>query len=272
MSNKIERRVLQIRASEGNDFCLVGRALSYNEISSNELYPGMRERIMPGAFKESLASGKDVKALLNHDSTGLPLGRLANGTLKLTDSDEGLDMRVQLDKNNSSHRDVYASVKRGDISEMSFAFACEDEDVSSGFTRDGAACQIRNVKKAQLFDVSVVTSPFYADGATSVDARSTDAAFRASMAERLAAIDEKYAANILNIQMEARAKKVARDMEEPAPDSGYEDVEAIDDSDDRELQLMQDCLNRAHGKYRVVGKSDSYLYAVDDDENCHRWA
>src|SRR5207302_3758795 len=144
---KIETRAMEIRAAEGEALVLVGRAITYKQISSEELIPGVRERIMPGCFRESLASGRDVKALLNHDSTALPLGRLANRTLTLTDSDEGLDVRVQLDKSNSTHRDVYASVKRGDVSEMSFAFACDSDDLTDD-AYDGRACQVRNVRKA----------------------------------------------------------------------------------------------------------------------------
>src|SRR5579863_6120525 len=173
--SKIEKRNCEIRASQGDEMALVGRALSYKEISSNELCPGLRERIMPGAFAKSLASGQDVKAYLNHDSKGLPLGRLGNGTLKLTDSDEGLDMRVQLDPEQQLHRDIYASVKRRDIHEMSFAFISEDEDLSAE-TYQGQPCQVRNVKQAQLLDVSVVCEPFYGADATSVSARSADVA------------------------------------------------------------------------------------------------
>ena len=181
----IEHRNLQIRASQGDEFALVGRALTYSQISSNELAPGLRERIMPGCFREGIVSGRDVKALLNHDAASLPLGRTANGTLTLTDSESGLDMRVQLDRNNSLHRDVYASVKRGDISEMSFAFVCEDEDISSE-AYQGRACQVRNVRKAQLHDVSVVTSPFYGNDATAVAARSSAASTADLLARALA--------------------------------------------------------------------------------------
>ena len=172
---KLERRGLQIRAAQGDEFALVGRALSYNEISSNELCPGLRERLCPGCFTDSLASGKDVVALLNHNNTALPLGRTKNGTLKLADSRDGLDMRVQLDKDNQSHRDVYASVKRGDISEMSFCFTCDDEDMTDE-EYNGKRCAVRNIRHAQLLDVSVVTSPFYGAGATSVSARANDSA------------------------------------------------------------------------------------------------
>lgn len=173
--SKVEIRSMEIRAAEGEEFVLTGRAVSYKQISTNELVPGVRERIMPGAFRESLASGRDVKAFLNHDAKAIPLGRLQNKTLTLSDSSEGLDMRVQLDKSISAHRDVYASVKRGDLSEMSFAFICDEDDFSDD-SFNGQRCQVRNVRKAKLFDVSVVSSPFYGAGATDVAARTAAAA------------------------------------------------------------------------------------------------
>jgi HK97 family phage prohead protease len=175
MTAKVEMRTMEIRAEAGDEFALVGRAVKYNAISSSELMRGVRERIRPGAFRQSLASGRDVKALLNHSNSGLPLGRLANGTLKLTDSEDGLYIRCQLERDNSTHSDVFASVKRGDISEMSFAFACDEDDVSTD-TYEGEVCQVRNVKKAQLYDVSVVTAPFYGSDATAVAARTASAA------------------------------------------------------------------------------------------------
>ena len=186
MSNKNVTRNFEIRAADGEEFCLVGRAIAYGEISSSELMQGYRERIMAGAFRASLASGRDVKALFNHDQGVLPLGRLANGTLVLTDSDEGLDMRVQLDRGNRQHRDVYASVKRRDVSEMSFGFIAEDDDLSED-SYQGVRCKVRNVRKAQLLDVSIVCTPFYGQGATAVSARAAnegldiDAANRAQL-------------------------------------------------------------------------------------------
>lgn len=173
-NNKIEKR-FEIRAATGDEFALQGRAVRYNEVSSAELCDGVREMVMPGAFTASLAAATDIKALLNHDSTALPLGRTANGTLRITDTPDGLLFRVQLDKNNNFHQSVYASVKRADINECSFAFLCEDDDFVPG-TYNGQQCTVRTVKKAQLLDCSVVTSPFYGDGATSVNARSAAAA------------------------------------------------------------------------------------------------
>jgi HK97 family phage prohead protease len=182
MENRKATRVFEIRASQGEEFVLAGRALSYNEISSNELVQGVREKIMPGCFRASLASGKPVFALLNHDMKALPLGRTDNGTLQISDGDQALNFRVQLDRNNSQHRDVYAAVQRKDVSECSFQFICLDEDFQSG-SYQGESCQVRCVRQAELIDVSVVTQPFYGDGATAVSARAAAATGTAKLTD-----------------------------------------------------------------------------------------
>ncbi len=196
MSNEIRSRNLKVRASQGEEFVLEGNALSYSEVSSNELAPGIRERIMPGCFRASLASGTEVHALLNHDMSNVPLGRLSNGTLQLKDTDQFLSMRVQLSRNIQLHRDVYESVKRGDISEMSFAFIPEDEDMTDG-EYDGERCLVRQVKRASIHDVSVVNLPFYGKSATSVAARSnnTDAAIDELNRRRAAEIMQRIIAD-----------------------------------------------------------------------------
>lgn len=191
MANKIEKR-FEIRASEGDEFALVGRAVRYNEVSSAELADGIRECVLPGAFTASLATNQDVKALLNHDSQALPLGRTANGTLKIKDTPDGLMFRVQLDKANNFHQSVYASVKRQDISECSFAFIAQDDDYVPG-QYQGKPCTVRTIKKAQLLDCSMVCDPFYGDGATSVSARSAAAADISDLRARLALCDADYA-------------------------------------------------------------------------------
>lgn len=253
MSNKIEHRSYAIRAAEGEEFVLAGRAVSYNQISSNELAPGLRERIMPGCFADSLASGRDVKALLNHQSTALPLGRLANGTLKIADSPEGLDFRIQLDRLNTFHQQVYASVRRADISECSFAFQCEDDDIQDGYTNDGERCQIRNVRKAALLDLSIVNTPFYGAGATQVDARSAGAVVNPAakwLADQQGDWARRDKAHQIGMQV-LRDLKVA-----PKEKRGNED-----------FMSMRDQLQAALPSYKVVGSDDDYVYAVDENED-----
>jgi HK97 family phage prohead protease len=244
---------LQIRASQENEYALVGRAVKYNEISSNELATGLRERIMPGCFAASLAAGGDVKALLNHDQTGLPLGRLANGTLRLTDSEAGLDMRIQLDRANSMHKDVFAAVKRQDISEMSFSFSCEDEDVSSDVYQ-GNRCQVRNVRKASLYDVSIVTSPFYGNDATAVAARNNNN------------VDETFR------RLSARATESIQQADEQRRRRAAQLVRSIEAEKEEEQELENACERacRAAG-LDYCSHDEDYVFAGDanePDENC----
>jgi HK97 family phage prohead protease len=119
-----------------------------------------------------------VKCLFNHDAN-IVLGRTSNQTLKLSDSPEGLNFRCQLDENQQSHRDLYASIKRGDVDECSFAFNVDDEDGDGDSWEDaqderGQRYKLRTLRSVNLFDVSAVTNPAYGNGATSVSARSTD--------------------------------------------------------------------------------------------------
>jgi HK97 family phage prohead protease len=116
-----------------------------------------------------------VKCLVNHDHNQV-LGRQANKTLTLSDSPDGLNFVCRLNRDSQAHRDLYASVKRGDLSECSFAFIVDGDDGQSFSAPDNNGLLTRTIKRAKLLDVSVVASPAYGNGATSVDARSAAAA------------------------------------------------------------------------------------------------
>ncbi len=153
-------------------FTIEGLAAGYG-VLSNDL-GGFREKIAPGAFTRALAGAHDVKCLFQHDPNFI-LGRCRGAmadTLTLIDSREGLRFRCQLDRNNSDHRNIYASVKRGDISSCSFAFKPVDgdgEDWEATGDERGHPIALRTLKNVNLFDVSVVTDPAYP--ATSAAAR-----------------------------------------------------------------------------------------------------
>ena len=108
------------------------------------------ETIKQGAFKKTLKEQDDVRFLVNHD--GIPLARTSSGTLKLEEDDYGLFVRAELDPNNPTVAEVASAMKRGDLNEMSFAFAA----IKDNFDNSG---ENREVNEARLFDVSVVTYP-----------------------------------------------------------------------------------------------------------------
>lgn len=138
-----------------------GYAAIFN--SETQIGDYFREVVRPGAFTGAVQSD-DVRALVNHDPS-LVLGRTAAGTLTLTEDAKGLRYRVTL-PNTTIARDLMASIKRGDISQSSFAF--QVTKMSWG-ERAAGQLPLRQIEEVKLFDVSPVTYPAY--DATSVSAR-----------------------------------------------------------------------------------------------------
>jgi len=127
----------------------------------------MDEVVAPGAFDDCMEN--DVRCLLNHDSN-IVLGRGNNNvpayeekkTSMLIGVDEkGLWYRVRLDLENPNHKSAYLSIKRGDISQSSFGFTTKETAWEK--TPDGENNLRKIVKVEQLYDVSPVTYPAYAD-------------------------------------------------------------------------------------------------------------
>jgi uncharacterized protein len=213
VKTRIEQRIfsgVQVRAAAGSDFALVGMAASYNKPSKP--IPGgpngtFTEYIKPGAFARALRNKQDVKALFNHNANVI-LGRTKNGTLTLTDTPAGLAFRVQLDKRISTHVSIYASVKRGDIDECSFAFA-----VPKGGDTWNSDYSKRTLTDVDLFDVSVVTDPAYGDAATSVDARGLYVLATDTRAAQLDALAKVVAADKQWLAEEAKREAADREIQ-----------------------------------------------------------
>jgi HK97 family phage prohead protease len=184
---QIEKRSFagELRAADATKFEVSGYAASFNTLSRD--LGGFKERLAPGCFKRSLAEGTDVKCLFNHDAN-VVLGRVGNGTLTVSEDARGLKFTCQLNRASQQHRDIYASVQRGDVSQCSFAFTVRDgaEDWDEATDERGAKFVRRTIREVNLMDVSAVTYPAYANDATSVNARS---AVDYSPVQALAAFD-----------------------------------------------------------------------------------
>lgn len=110
----------------------------------------------------------DVRGTFNH-SSDVVLGRNKAGTMQLVKTDRGMQYKIKYNPNDPDHVRVMEKVKRGDVSQSSFAFRVA-EDVWS--KRDGK--DHRTITKLKRwFDVGPVTYPAYAD--TTVAARSLEA-------------------------------------------------------------------------------------------------
>lgn len=143
---------------------LIGYAALFN--TETELFPGLRERIAPGAFTRTLAEGADVRALVDHDPSRI-IARTKSGTLRLKENSKGLRAEIK-PSDTQAGRDILESVNRGDVDQMSFAFRAVKESWEDH--KDGTAT--RTLEDVDLFDVSPVTYPAYED--TTIAARALE--------------------------------------------------------------------------------------------------
>lgn len=151
---------------------ITGRPIVY---SSRTDIGWFDEIIEPGALVG--ADLKDVRFLVNHDISKIPLARSrnnnANSTMQLIPDDKGLVIRVLLDiENNTEARNLYSAVQRGDISGMSFMFDIpRDGDDWENIESEHPTRHIRQI--STVYEVSAVTFPAYED--TEIHARSKEA-------------------------------------------------------------------------------------------------
>ena len=156
--NQMEKRIFNIETrvdstDDGRDL-VVGHASVYDSRSNN--LGGFYEYIERGAFTEELIANSDVRALINHDPN-LILARNTSGTLNLTADERGLKYEFEMPET-SYGKDLAISMKRGDITQSSFAFTVAEDDWST----DADGNNIRTIKKIdRLYDVSPVTYPAY---------------------------------------------------------------------------------------------------------------
>lgn len=177
----------EIRA-EADGIKVEGYAAVFNE--ETNIGGFFRERIEPGAFSDAIGRD-DVVFLINHE--GLPLARTRSGTLTLSEDDRGLKMFTTLDPEDPDVRSIAGKMKRGDLDKMSFAFMPEVQEWD-----ESGDMPLRTIKRAALFDVSVVTTPAY-DG-TEIGLRSLEAfrraqnyqAARARVLARRAAQEQRF--------------------------------------------------------------------------------
>ncbi len=145
--DNVELRTSEVRAAGDDSLVIEGYAANFEQVTDLGYF---KEQIARGAFDEVMED--DVRLLLNHD--GAPMARTKNGTLELSIDESGLKYRAAL-ADTQDGRDLYKLIKRGDISQSSFAFTIQDQEWNESRT-------MRTVTKmARLLDVSPVTYPAY---------------------------------------------------------------------------------------------------------------
>ena len=161
----------EVRAEQSDEGSVItGRPIVYN--SRTDL----------GWFDEIIESGalertdlRDVRFLVNHDFSKLPLARSrrnnGNSTMLLSVDEEGMTIKAKLDtENNPEAKALWSAVSRNDITGMSFAFSVNGEkwdDLES----EHPTRRITDI--GTVVEVSAVTFPAYE--ATSIQARNKEA-------------------------------------------------------------------------------------------------
>ena len=190
MQNELIRRNydFEIRAEkdEKRGNIIIGRPIVYD--SKTDIAGMFEEVIERGALKK--ANLEDVRFLVNHDQSKIPLARsrknTKNSTMKLKVDDDGMEIEVQLDtENNSEARNLYSAIERGDITGMSFLFGIEDEEWEN-LESDYPTRHVKAI--STVVEVSAVTFPAYKD--TSITARDKSAVETARLAVETARSEE----------------------------------------------------------------------------------
>lgn len=137
-------------------------ALYYDGTPKTEakIAPDLVERFMPGAFRDSYASGRDVLSLYDHDRN-VVLGRRSVG-MRLTEDERGLSYWIPLDKADPDHVRVHAKIVRGDVRGSSITFATRSEDQK--FVKgDGPykGLYIREIHRAEVIEIGPTPMPVY---------------------------------------------------------------------------------------------------------------
>lgn len=165
MKNKtpLQRRSynFEVRASEAQDNGLrtvTGRPIVFGQRTNLGYFD---EIIEPGALDG--ADLRDVRFLLNHDTSKIPMARSRrnnkNSTMQLDVVEEGMDMSASVDvANNADARALCSAIDRGDLSGMSFMFSIDDEEWED-LQSDHPTRHIRKI--GTVVEVSAVTFPAY---------------------------------------------------------------------------------------------------------------
>ncbi len=157
--NNAEFRAIE----EQDDFYIEGYALTFNNESKD--LGGFFEVIEDRAINEN-TDLSDIVALFNHKDEYI-LGRNTSKTLEVKKDERGFFYKVKLDMDISYHKDLYLSIKRGDVNKSSFAFYLPKDGSGERWEKVGNKYVRYITQFSKISDISPVTNPAY-DNTTSL--------------------------------------------------------------------------------------------------------
>ena len=150
--------MLEIRSTgnlRSNGKKLQGYAAIFN---SEADLSGFSEVIRNGAFRKTLESGSNVRALYDHQGSAL-LGTTRGGTLQLREDAHGLAFELAL-PDTTHGRDLAILVDRGDVQGCSIGFR-----VPEGGDRweERGQTLVRELLNVDLVEITLTSDPAYQD-------------------------------------------------------------------------------------------------------------
>lgn len=119
---------------------------------------GFVEVIRNGAFRKTLDSGSNIRALYHHQGDAL-LGTTRGGSLELREDAHGLAFTLAL-PDTTHGRDLAVLVDRGDVAGCSFGFRVADG--GDRWEQRGAQL-VRELLNVDLAEITLTSDPAYAD-------------------------------------------------------------------------------------------------------------
>jgi HK97 family phage prohead protease len=218
-------------ASEADGLTLTGLALPFDRLSQPMRFPELnrgrpfREVFHGGSFAKTLAESPDVRLLVNHDMTGIPLARTAAGTMTLTPDATGIRLWASL-PDSPMGRNASVALERRDLSGMSIRFlAVRDNAGRNGeYPQEDTGAgpeHVRHVHEARIGpEISLAGMPAFTDTwaavrtlaeAAGLDPDLLDDAFRS-----LRDIDSEFTPDQYRILMDTLTHRLGTKHEPPS--------------------------------------------------------
>lgn len=154
-----ERRCAELRVAPNEDMIVEGYAVVFESPVTYDYTEVIDRHALDNT------NMTDCVLRYNHSEEGFSVARTRNGSLELKVDDIGLHVRAKI-IDTQFGRDLYDMIKKGQVTQMSFAFTTKREE----WNDETNTRRILEIDK--LYDVSAVDQPFYPD--TSIFARTLE--------------------------------------------------------------------------------------------------
>lgn len=141
-------------ANQETKTVVTGLAVPFN--TEARIITGLREQFKPGSFSNAIG---DVKLLVGHDKLGLPLARTKSGTMRVYETERGVEFEAELDASTPQGQNAVSTIRRGDLDGVSIGFSGNPAGYER--SRDKRSTTISWTNVSKLHEISLVAFPAY---------------------------------------------------------------------------------------------------------------